>query len=467
MSKEEQFYLTVFQEKAGFALTELQLKDALQFAEWKRGLCLYEVGGGKTVLSTAVSLMNRTDTTLVLMPPILLLSWERWLKRFTDSVLRYQGSPTERGAMKLPSYRWVIMSHSIFRKDYEAIKHQIKRVDFDLIVDEAQCLKSPKSQIYKKVTELCENKPLQLLTGTPTSTPLDAYTYIQLKVPGTYRTYGNFEACHVAKKDFFGAVLEYQDLDVLAKRFAVHTIKRTKEEIHGYNNAPLYPDTHYELASDHMKLYEQLVEEQLLVLSDGGKIDGTTATRLYHLLQQIVVNYDYFSGDPTKRSTAYDLIDQTIESTDCLNPEKSKLIIWTYYKMTSRSVLSYLRGLGYSTVGAYSEVDSNKSFEKFLNDVKCRILVANPRSAGAGLNPQAVCSEALFVENSTTPMLTRQSIGRVDRVGQLRKPVIRIGTAIGTIQEQLLQQLMQKDDLVALVERTKFSLREILLGRVT
>lgn len=462
-----QFQLEDFQAKAGFTLTPLQLKDAYQFAEWRRSLNTYEVGGGKTVVSTVVSMLNNTELTIIIVPPILLLSWERWLKKFSDKVLRYQGTPKERKLMKLAEYRWVLASHAIFRKEIKHIYMQVRHLNYDLIVDEAQVIKSPESKIYQYVRDFTEDKPLQLLTGTPTSSPLDAYSYISLKTPGVYRGYENFLMCHVGERDFFGAVSEYHNLDKLAERFAMHTIKRDKQEIHGYNNEPLYPDTHYELEKDHYALYVELVEQQLLLLDDGSKIDGTVATRLYHLLQQIVINYDHFSGDPTKRSAAYDLIDQTIESTDCLNPDKSKLIIWTHYKLTSRSVLRYLNNLKYGAVGAYSEVNSAKSFELFLNDPKTRILVANQQSAGAGLNPQEVCSEALFLEVSTRPMLTRQSLGRLDRVGQKRKPVQRMATAVGTIQEELLKKLLSNDDLVARVERTKFSLREILLGGTT
>lgn len=262
----------------------------------------------------------------------------------------------------------------------------------------------------------------------------------------------------------FGTVTEYQNLPLLAERFALHSIKRTKEELHGYNNEPLFPDSTYSLASDHMKLYDRLVEEQLLVFDDGSKIDATTATRMYHALQQVVVNFDYYSGDPTKRSVAYDLVDLTIEQTECLIVEKSKLIIWTYYKLTSRSLLKYLVDKGYGAVAAYSEVDSIKSFEEFMNNPECRILVAQPGSAGAGLNPQSVCSEALFLETSTIPMQSRQAIGRIDRVGQNKKPTIRFGVAEGTIQVPLLERLLRNDKLVSEVERTKSSLAKLLRG---
>jgi hypothetical protein len=455
---------TGFETKAGFQLTPLQVTDVEQFILWRKSLNRYEVGTGKTVISTVVSLMAEVPTTIVCMPPILLLSWERWLNKVSERVLRYQGGPKLRAEMTLLDKRWVLMSHAIFRIDFEKLMNVFQGVPVEIIIDEAQAIKSPKAKLYTCIGLMSKNRRLQMLTGTPTSKPLDCYTYIKLKTPDLYRSYEHFAHTHVAEKDFFGSITAYQNLDVLAENFAVKSILRTKEEVHGYNNTPLFPDTTYELNKDHLDLYNQLVEEQLLLLDDGSKIDATTAQRMYHALQQIVVNYDYFSGDSTKRSASYDLIDSVIEQTDCDNQAKSKLIIWTIYKRTSRSVLNYLAKQGHKAVGAYSEVDSNKSFQAFMEDPTTRILVANPQSAGAGLNPQSVCWESLTIETSTVPMLSRQANGRLDRVGQLHKPSMRYAVANQTVQVTLLDKLLNADELVVRVERTKTSLRKELYG---
>lgn len=456
-----------FEERAGFVLSDLQKQDIMTLIDWKRSLCRYDVGGGKTVVSTVVSLMLNRQTTLVTVPPILLLPWERWLNRVSENVLRYQGTPPERKKMTLADKRWVVVSHAIFRRDFERIIAELAGNTCDIIVDEAQAIKSPDAILYTKVGTFARKRCLQMLSGTPISTPLDCYTFIRLTTPEVYRSYAAFESSHVAETDFFKKPIKFQGLELLSERFAARSIKRTKEELHGYDNTPLYPDTEYDLEPEHLALYNRLLEEQLLILDDGAKIDATTSQRMYHAMQQIVVNFDYYSGDSKNRSAAYDLIDMTIEQTDCLNPSKSKLIIWTYYKLTSRSVLKYLVSKGIYAVGAYSEVNSERNFELFMNDPLCRIGVFQPGSAGAGLNPQEVCSEALFIETSTIPMQNRQSIGRVDRVGQWRKPVIRFGVARGTVQASLLERLLYNDELVSTVEQTKTSLRALLRGEVS
>ena len=456
---------TGFSEKAGFQLSPLQIQDVEQFVNWDISLNKYEVGGGKTVVSTVVALMRQPDVVVVTVPPILIRPWVRWLTKVSDGVLQYEGTPAERNKMDMRSAKWIVCSHAIFRTDFQKIREALAGRDYEGIVDEAHNAKNVKSVLYKKVTTLFIGHRLQLLTGTPMSKPVDGYSYIKLKSPEKYRSLAHFEAVHVEERDFFKKPTKWMNLEMLAQNLAIKTISRTKEELHGYRNKPLYPDTTYRLAPAHYALYEKLVNEQLLLLPTGDKIDATTAVKLYHQIQQLVVNLDYFTGDPEARSTSYDLVDQTIESTDCLTLNKSKLIIWTLYKRTSASLLAYLKRAGINAVAAYSGADSQKSFDMFMDDSKVRILVAQPQSAGAGLNPQSVCSEALFLETSPVPLYNIQACGRIDRMGQTRVPTIRYGIAEGTIQESLVRQLIYNEDIVAKAEGSKAKLKDILLGR--
>ncbi len=452
-----------FSEKAGFRLADKQVQAVEELATYTRSGNFSEVGTGKTVMSTAVSLLHSKSTTLVLVPPIIIPQWCRWLRRFTKDVVDYRGTPTARRKLNLGS-RFVVMSHAIFRMDFDRIYKELAQKDIEVIVDESHALKNTASVLYKNVAKLSLGHNLQLLTGTPTSKPVDAYAYIKQKTPKAYRSLGHFETMHVAERDFFGKVTRWQGLKEVATNLALQTVKFTKEELFGLDLDPQFPDCSYELDPAHTKLYERLMEEQLLLLGDGTKIDATTSTRLFHAAQQIVCNWAHFSGED-RRSAIYDVIDQTLEELDVNNVENSKLIIWTYYKLTTRNVMAYLLDQGYNAVAAYGEVNSNKSFELFMEDPTVRILVAQPQSAGVGLNAQGVCSEMLFVETPTTPLLARQAIGRVVRMGQKRKPRIKVAVAQNTIQVRLLDQLMSNDDLVKRVENTQDSIRSWLKGR--
>jgi hypothetical protein len=460
-----------FSEKAGFTLSKLQIQDIEDFVQWERSLNRYEVGGGKTVVSTAVSLMRNEQVTIVTVPPILIRPWVRWLQKVSSGkVIQYEKIGRKKLREELKTARWIVCSHAVFRLDFKYLKELESSVtSLGIIVDEAHWLKNIESKLYQRTVELAgfgDDRYIQMLTGTPTSKPMDCFAYIKIKTPKLYRTFSHFENVHVAKRDPYKRPVGFKNIEMLSNNFAFRSIKRTKEELHGYNLKPLYPDTSYELSPAHQALYEKLIDEQLLLLPDGSKIDATTQQRLYYACQQIILNYSQFSGNPEDRPAGYDLLDNVIEQTECDQKGKSKLIVWTLYKATSRNVWNYLLGKGIKTVAAYSEVKSQDSFDLFMEDEDTRILVAQYQSAGAGLNPQSVCWESLALETSVVPLYAIQANGRIDRMGQKHVPTIRMAVAENTIQVGLFQQLMKNDDLVAQVEGNKTRLRDLLLGRL-
>ena len=330
-------------------------------------------------------------------------------------------------------------------------------------------MKNPESKLFRYSRMFVEpDRNCVMMTGTPTSKPEDTYAYMKIKTPLQYRSFGHWENLHVGSRNIFKQITSYCNLELLAEAFALKSVKRTKKEIFGSNLDPIWQEKPYNLSPAHAKLYTRLAEEQLLLLPDGGKIDATTAQKLRHALQQVVVNMANFSGNPDDRSTSYDLVDEALEETEPMDKNNAKLVIWTYYKMTSRNLTTYLKSkLGeQAVVAAYSETDSAKAVDRIMFDDTARVMVAQPTSVGAGLELQHVCHTMLFLEQSTTPMHTRQAAGRVDRPGQTVRPTLWFGQAQGTIQVALFNDLLKNDDLVSIVERNKTTLRDEILGRV-
>ncbi len=311
--------------------------------------------------------------------------------------------------------------------------------------------------------EFSVGRDLLLMSGTIMSNPGDAYAYIALTNPGAYRSKTAFENMHVAKRDYYEQPTEWCNMELLQANLNHRRVHRTKEEAHALLPKARYIPLYYDLTKEHMALYTRLMEEQLLELDDGTKIDATTAQTLYHQAQQIITNFGYFSGDETKRAGVFDLIDQVTDEIALGQPGSSKLILWTIYKRTSREVLAYMRAQGNgNAVAAYSEVDAKKSVARFLDDPDCHELVAQPGSAGAGLNPQHLCWECMFIEVPTRTIPFVQSSGRIDRKGQKYNPNIRLAIARGTIQEQLLKNLLDNDNLVKLASGSKQGIKDLI-----
>ena len=443
----------------------LQKSDALEMVEAGKFGLFYEVGVGKTLVSTIAAVLSDKPYKIVIGPPILSEQWKAWLESIGEKdVMIYEGA---KRTSDMLDHEWVIMSHNIFRDSNKIIMDKYLQRGLVLIVDEAQALKNPGSKLYRYVKAVSESDAfLFLLTATPTTKPQDTFTYMKLKTPKVYRNIGQWESIHVAARDIFKQITEYRHLDMLADNFAIQTATRSKKEVYGITLDPIYQPIQYRLSKPHQRLYEQLAEEQMLVFDNGGMIDGTSAQKLRHMLQQIIVNYGAFSGDPADKSAAFDLLDQVIGEVDPFKPGNSKLVIWTYYQSTSKLVTEYLVAK-YGTdavTAAYGGVDSKKAVKRIMEEEATRLMVAQALSVGAGLNLQAVCWEAFFLEYSTVPMHVKQAMGRIDRAGQKNRPTMRFAQALRTVQPRLFESLLKNDELVVQIERTPASLRREIYG---
>jgi hypothetical protein len=460
-----------------FELEQMQKIDIVKAAGWGRCLLDLPVGYGKTAISTAVSLMLEPETTLVLVPPILIVQWVAWLGSITgaDSVVGYTGSPAQRAKLVVRGTRYLVMSYQVFLNDIDRLRKELAGRDVLTIVDECQYIKG-RGKAFKGVRDFSAGRNLILMSGTIMSKPGDGYAYVKLNSPEVYRTYDQFENIHVAERNIFKQVTKWQHLDLLQANLNIARVKRTKEEVHSALPKARYIPVLYDLSKEHMALYKQLMEEQLLELPDGGKIDATNASRLHHAAQQIVTNYGYYAGDETKRSGVYDLVDALMDqialgqaADPALGvPVSSKLILWTLYKKTSAAMLGHVnayleqRNDGARAVAAYSEANAKKSVAEFLGDDRTVALVAQPGSAGAGLNPQHLCWNCVFIETPTTNIPFEQSAGRIDRKGQKFNPNIYLLIARGTIQESLLKNLFSNDNLVQQASGGKQALKNLI-----
>ncbi|MGB7243023.1 MAG: DEAD/DEAH box helicase, partial [Sulfitobacter sp.] len=436
-------------------------------------------GTGKTYMGTAFALYHKMHcykhmTCFVIVPPILLRAWHRWLTKQVEGidpekVVIYRGSKKQREKIrsKLVGAEFIILSLGILKNDRQYFDEMFADEEIMAVVDEAQIVKNSTSDNYKNVRDFFNGSPLALMTGTPVTTPMDAYAYVKLISPLAYRSLGQFKDVHVGAEDMYGTVTKWNNLDQLHFNLGINAMRAEKDKVLKHLKKPNYIPLYYDLDPRHKKVYDQLMDQQILELESGGKVDALSTSNLFHRAQQIICNWGYFSEFEEvsgKRSAILDLIDAVIDEIG-LGP-KRKLIIFASYKETNRRMLEYLKP--YGVVGAYSKIpkmQQEKNFERFLDDPKCLIFQANPLSAGMGLNPQEVCSDVLFIEEPLTPPLFKQAIGRVDRDGQKRVPNIRIAIAGGTIQVPLHGRLMDKDDLITQVQGDSQTLRGLIQGR--
>ena len=443
-------------------------KDAVEeHAPEPRSALYFEPGLGKTATSTVCALFHKlmgTDTVIVLMPPIILTTWKRWLSSIKKKdgsdldVLVYQGSPAERLKMTLTGHDFVLMSMQIFKKDYERITDEFGHKKVHVILDEAQCIKDVSTQNYKKFRDFADTQSFQLLTGTPLNNPLDAYAYIKLAAPHVYRNLAQFERIHIYERDFFGNAVAYQNLELLQSNLLLSASRKTKEEVLLDLPELIITPIEYELDPAHYRLYKTLVEEQLLRLPDGDKLDVTQATALYHALGQVIMQWRHFSQDDSVKAAGYNLIEEVLDELG-----GKKLIVFANYVRTNREIVERFGCPG--VWGEVSAKEKQKALDKFIEDPECRLITLQPVSGGVGINLQHVCCDILYVEPPIAVSHWIQSLSRCHRDGQKLPVTVRMAQALGTIQVRLIQSLTNKEELVNPLQQSRALLKEALLGR--
>ena len=449
-----------------FDLYPFQVEAVNDLAPRPRTGVYLQPGLGKTAVSTHCALyqlMYSVDAVIAVLPPILITQWKRWLEKVTYKdgrpldVVAYRGTPKQRAALRLDA-TFTLMSIQIFKRDYEHITRKTLYRKLFVLVDEAHCIKDVGTDNYKKVRDYAYGQSIQLLTGTPLNNPLDAYAYVKTVAPSVYRNLAQFERTHVKSRDFFNKPTEYQNLDLLRDNLLVNSVLKTKEDVLTDLPECIISQIDYELDKKHMALYKQLVNEQLLLLPDGEKIDATSVQRLLHSMGQIIMQWHHFAQDESLKSAGYDVVEEVIEELG-----GKKLIVFANYKRTNQSLVDRLGCHG--IWGDTSAKDKEKHWDEFLNDPECKIIVLNPIAAGIGLDgAQHVCQDCLYVEPPIAVSHWTQSLSRIHREGQRKVVTVRMAVALGTIQQKQVRSLSDKEALVNPVQGSKAELRAALFG---
>lgn len=451
-----------------FKLRDDQI-DAFDFLiGYDRGGCFYDVGLGKTVISTLVTfyraLQGQISQAIVLMPPILLSQWGEWLLSFPGiEVCIYAGAPAARKKLSFDK-DFTLMTPQIFKRDYARICEAYKARRIMVIVDEATCIRRVNTFTHKAVRDFVEmsNNYLLLLTGTAISAPIQCYGYIKLLTPWIYRDLNQFIMVHVEKTDIYGEPSKYRNLDVLAENMLKQAVRVEAEDVLDLPEVTYVPVI-YSLPPPHQRLYDKVVEDLLVVLDDGVILDGTVPQRLYHTAQRAILMPMEFGGAKIE-PVAFSLIDEMV-----MESGGEKIIIFCHHNTANEAVFEYTKKLGLNPVIAYGGKNSSsaknlKAVEQFLKDPSVKALVGNPGSIGVGLNLQSVCRLILFLELPITCAQFIQAVGRIKREGQKKNCVIKMAIAAKTIQAELRHRVVKKEDIVQEVMPTKESLRRALYG---
>lgn len=452
-----------------------------------------EPGVGKTVVAQAFALywIFEGEKCLVVMPPILLGQFQESLSEsfigsedFIECHL-LDDAPKARERLftewkeKNSWPQVLLVSYEMFLK----LHADLKGVYNVLIPDEAQNLKNHESKTFAAVEEILgrwDDTILHLMTGTPAHRDLmDTYALIKLTNPGAYGGLRDFQSRHCVYKKFklkepkeiitkggkkkkitsFTKLAGFKNIGELNKNLYKNAVRITKDKVSKLD-PPVIHIVPVKLSKDHKALYDKLSKERVLELEDR-LISALEDQALRQKLLQIVTFPELFVDPGVKiQNNILEGVDEIIDGIDMAN---TKVIVFANYKQSVKYLAERYKQYNPAILnGDISDKEAQK--QKFLKDPTCRMLVANPESAGVGLNLQSVCHNIIFAEPTAIPGDFKQAMDRVFRTGQFKRVNVWILKALKTLSPKAIESMMAREGAIQAVNRDRESLLNVIVG---
>jgi len=287
------------------------------------------------------------------------------------------------------------------------------------------------------------------LTGTPFNRdPIVLWPQFYLIDLGETlgKTLGLFrESFFNCKPGYFGG-MEYKFkkelTDTLYKRICNKSIRYTEKET---IDLPEKVETRIIIKpSEEMKEYM----DKIL----ANEIEISEIKNTFIKLRQLCSGFINFTSDTTEEKITLELksIPKLETLVDLINssPEEDKIIVFLEHIKAGELVCNRLKKekIDYERLygGTKDKVDTKN---RFINNKKCKVLVANIKSAGVSLNLQ-VANYVIFYELPLSSIDKEQALKRSHRTGQKKNVFIYYFVTKDTIEEKIEKYLKAGKDLM-------------------
>lgn len=343
---------------------------------------------------------------------------------------------------------------------WEAVSAFAKRHEGRLLIiaDESQDIKNARSQRHKAMTALAQwSSHRALATGTPIAKDLTD-EWAQLKwlderiigiryvtmFRNTYCVMGGFQA---------RAVVGTRNLNQFKELTEPYVYRATKDQIGILPKA--YATWTFDLSPSQLAAMRDIKKELQTQLDDGTVVTAANAAVTLGKIQQAASGFILGETDaheivPIEKNPRIRAMVEWLEADD----DAGKAIIWFRFRHEAKLIAEALRAEKVDFVeyhGGVNERDRAEAVTSFLSPTGARVFLANPQSAGVGLNLQGGCQRALYFSNSFSAIDRWQSEDRIHRIGTNGAVTYTDLIANKSIDSYILRNLRSKKSLSDLV----------------
>lgn len=333
-----------------------------------------------------------------------------------------------------------------------------EKLPFMIVVDESTIIKNPKADVTKGCTILADHAAYRrILTGTPiTQGSLDLFSQCRFlgksAIPYTSFTAFKYEFAveEVVNlgpgRPMFTKVVGYRNQDKLAKLLSTFSWRVMKKDCLDLPEK-VYQTIYVELTPEQKAAYRSLVKLAMIEL-EASTVTALSALTVLLRCQQIVLGY---VTDDAKNLVAIDSNRiKALSETIAALPTTEKCIIFCRFKEDVRRIVETLGPeMCVQYHGGVNEESRTENVRLFQESPDRRFFVATS-AAARGLTLTAA-TQVIYYSQDFSLEKRLQSEDRAHRIGQKKTVVYTNLIAKGTVDEKIVQALMQKKNIADMV----------------
>ena len=416
-------------------------KEAIQkLVGNKKFILADDMGLGKTTSTIISALESGAKKILIVCPASLKINWQREIENYSDRTIYIS-----EGKKFSNEHDFVIINYDILKNFHDPKKKDdsiILKNNFDLVImDEAHMISNPQAQRTKIVNDLCDKVDrVWLLTGTPmTSRPMNYFNLLSLvesPVAANWmayaRRYCNGFQFSVGKRKVWN-VTGASNLDELRERTQTHILRRLKEDVLDLPDKIITP-VYLRLKS---KDYEELMGEYF-DWYDKNPGESNSLTIQFGKLMKV------------RKVIAEEKVKNTIELAENILEQGKKVIIFTNFTDTLRTIYEHFGKQAVYLDGSCSKPHRQKSVDDFQENDKIKVFIGNLKAAGVGIT--LTSAEAVIMNDlSFVPAEHAQAEDRSHRIGQKKSTSVYYPLFENTIEGAIYDILNRKKKIISTV----------------
>jgi SNF2 family DNA or RNA helicase len=424
------------------------------------GILADDMGLGKTVQIISYLLARKAHfrlnpdaqkPCLVVLPKSLVSNWHNEIEKFGPTLRVLDFAGPNRVIFRPQHFDVVLTTYHVLKNEVD----RLQTVDFDtIILDEAQAIKNPTSQISKAVL-LLKARQRFALTGTPIENSLrDLFSLLNFTNPGLIpssfdRAYGERKSPNLSKSV----------TDKLAATVRPFILRRTKKQV----LTELPDKTEQVLICDmdgpQKSLYDKTRKHFKVQLKENAKEtpNGPKSTRVFEALLRLrqISCHPSLIGDAGKGVESAK-VEMLLEHLEDIQASGHKALVFSQFT----SFLDLLKpelekaGIPFEHLDGQTR-NRGAVVDRFNSNPKTTVFLISLKAGGTGLN-LTTASYVFLMDPWWNPAIESQAIDRAYRMGQKQKVMAYRLIAKGSIEEKILKLQDQKRNLAnALVTEDK------------